>query len=50
MFAFASIGDLDNDEPQTYPVMDSKSGEIVYVTKDKVKRYKSGIVDVPIEL
>lgn len=43
---FCTLGEMENDEPETFPVKDSKTGEIIYVTEDKVKKYKSGIISV----
>jgi len=45
---FCIMGAMENDEPQTYPVKDNDTGEIIYVIKEKVSEYESGIVDVDI--
>lgn len=45
---FCTVGETENDQPQTYPVL-NKDNEIIYVPKEEVKKYKSGIVEVPIE-
>lgn len=41
---FATIGATQNDEEETYPVMDND--KIIYVPKYEVKKYKSGIIAV----
>ena len=46
LFYFSTLGKMENDEPQTYPVKDNDSGEVIYVTHDQVKNYKSGIVEI----
>ena len=43
---FATIGKGDNDQPQTYPVRDGRTGEILWVEEKDVKRYKSGKLDL----
>ncbi len=46
LYYFANIGPKENDEIQTYPVKDNKTGEVIYVVEKDVKKYKSGIVEV----
>lgn len=44
---FCTLQAMPNDRPQTYPVHPNekdKKDEIVWVTKEDVKKYKSGIV------
>ena len=42
---FCTIGKSDNDEVQTYPVISNENpNEIIYVTKDEIKNYKSGLI------
>ena len=36
---------MENDEPETFPVEDNETGEIIYVVESEVKNYKSGIVE-----
>ena len=43
---FCTIGAMENDQPQTYPVKDNDSDEIIWVEKSDIKKYKSGIVEV----
>jgi hypothetical protein len=42
---FCTMGAQPNDEEETYPVKDNKTGETIYVLKKDVKKYKSGIVE-----
>lgn len=46
LYYFATIGKMENDEPETYPVLDNDTGEIIWVTEDEVKNYSSGIVPI----
>ena len=46
LYYFCTLGAMENDEPQTYPVKDDETGEIIYVVKSDIKKYKSGIVEV----
>lgn len=43
---FCTIGKMDNDTPERYPVINGKTKKIVYCDASKVKSYKSGIVDI----
>lgn len=45
LYYFCTIGDMENDEPETFPVEDNETGEIIYVVESEVKNYKSGIVE-----
>lgn len=45
LYYFCTMGKMENDQPETYPVKDG-SGEIIYVEKSEIKNYSSGIVDV----
>lgn len=44
---FCTMGKKDNDEEQTYPV--ESKGEVKYVPKNQVNRYKSGILEISTE-
>ena len=44
---FCTMGKMDNDEPQTYPV--ESKGEVKYVEKNQANRYKSGILELDAE-
>ena len=46
---FATLGAMENDTPETFPVMDS-NGVIRYVEANQVKRFKSGIIEVTEEM
>ena len=39
---FCTMGEMENDEPETFPV--ESKGEVKYVVKSEVRRYKSGIL------
>ena len=39
---FCTMEDMENDEPETFPV--ESKGEIKYVVKSQAKKYKSGIL------
>lgn len=41
---FCTMGKMENDEPETYPV--ESKGEIKYVPKSQIGRYKSGMLEV----
>ena len=44
---FAALGKMENDEEETYPVYDNKDGvTLLWVPKEDVVKYKSGIVEV----
>lgn len=44
---FATLGKMENDEEETYPVYDNKDGvTLLWVPKEDVVKYKSGIVEV----
>lgn len=43
---FCTIGPMENDQPETYPVKDNETDEILWVVDTEVQNYKSGIVDV----
>lgn len=44
---FATLGDMDNDQKQTYPVHpDNNEDEIIWVTEDEIKNYKSGMIEI----
>lgn len=45
LYYFCTMGKMENDQPETYPVKND-SGEIIYVEKSEIKKYSSGIVDV----
>ena len=45
LFYFCTIGKMENDQPETFPVKDNDTGEIIYVERDNIKNYKSGIVE-----
>ena len=45
---FCTLGGMENDEPETYPVLDNEdSTKVLYVTKEEIKNYKSGEIDDP---
>ena len=46
LYYFATIGKMENDEPETYPVLDNDTGEIIWVTEEEVNNYSSGIVPI----
>lgn len=46
LFFFCTMGKMENDEEQTYPVKENTGDNIIYVPKSEVKKYKSGIVTV----
>jgi len=46
LYYFATIGATDNDQPETYPVKDNDTGEIIYVEEKDVKKYKSGKINI----
>ena len=46
LYYFCTIGKKENDEPETYPVKDNETGEIIWVVEDEIKNYKSGLVDI----
>jgi hypothetical protein len=39
---------MENDEPETYPVLDNKTGDVVWVIESEIKNYKSGMIDIPV--
>ena len=39
---FCTIGKMENDRPQTYPVKDNETGEVIWVEKGEIKNYESG--------
>lgn len=41
---FCTMGEMENDTPETFPVKDA-NGNIKYVEKNQIKRYKSGELD-----
>ena len=46
LYYFATIGKSENDEPETYPVRDNETGEIIWVPEEEVKNYSSGIIPI----
>lgn len=42
---FCTITGRENDEKQTYPVMDQDE-HVIYVTADEIKNFKSGKLDI----
>lgn len=42
---FCTITAKENDEEQTYPVMD-KDEHVIYVPRDEIKNFKSGMLDI----
>lgn len=46
LYYFCTIGGMENDEPETYPVLDDETNKVIYVIESEVKNYKSGIIDV----
>jgi hypothetical protein len=46
LYYFCTMGEMENDEKETYPVLDNETGEVIYVEEMYVKNYKSGIVEV----
>ena len=46
LYYFCTMGKMENDEEQTYPVKENTGDNIIYVPKSEVKKYKSGIVTV----
>ena len=43
---FCTLGKMENDEPETFPVLDNDDKtKVIYVTEDKIKDYKSGEID-----
>lgn len=43
---FCTIGPMENDEPETYPVLDNDTNEIRWVIESEIKNFKSGIVEI----
>ena len=48
LYYFATIGPMENDEPETYPVLDNETGDVLWVIESEIKNYKSGMVDIPV--
>ena len=46
LYYFCTIGEMENDEPETYPVRDNESNEIIWVEEKDIKNYKSGKIDL----
>jgi hypothetical protein len=45
LYYFSTMGPMENDTPQTYPVLDNKTKELLYVENNEIKKYKSGVVN-----
>ena len=43
---FATMGEMENDREETYPVYEDGTENVIYVAKDEISKYKSGEVDV----
>lgn len=43
---FCTIGAMENDQPETYPVKDNETDEIHWVIETEIQNYKSGVVEV----
>lgn len=46
LYYFATIGEMENDTPETFPVYEDGTENVIWVEENEVKNYKSGIVDV----
>lgn len=46
LYYFATLGRMENDEEETYPVLDNDTGEILWVIEDEIKNYKSGMIPI----
>ena len=46
LYYFATIGKMENDEEETYPVQDNETGEIIWVPEYEIKNYKSGMIPI----
>ena len=46
LYYFATIGKMENDEEETYPVLDDDTNEIIWVPEDEIKNYKSGMIPI----
>ena len=46
LFYFSTIGAKENDQPETFPVKDNKTGEIIYVPESEISKYKSGKLSI----
>lgn len=44
LYYFCTLGHMENDQKQTYPVRDNETGEIIWVESNEIKKYKSGKV------
>ena len=43
---FCTMGAMENDQPETYPVLDNEDNtKVLWVTLDEIKNYKSGEID-----
>ena len=42
---FSVMTKMDNDTPETFPVRDNDSKEIIYVPNEDIPKYKSGELD-----
>ena len=43
---FCTIGPMENDQPETYPVKDNETDEIHWVIEAEIQNYKSGVVEL----
>ena len=48
LYYFSTIGPMENDEPETYPVLDNETEEVKWVIEADIKNYKSGMIDIPV--
>ena len=46
LYYFSTMGPMENDQPETYPVKDNETGEIIWVEESEIKNYKSGLVEI----
>lgn len=46
LYYFCTMGHMENDQVQTYPVKDNVTGEIKWVPKDEIKNYSSGKISL----
>lgn len=46
LYHFCTMGEKDNDVPETFPVKDNDSNEILYVEESEISKYKSGKLSI----
>ena len=46
LYYFCTIGEMENDTPETFPVYQNGTENVIWVEESEIKNYNSGIVDV----